>query len=67
MFSAILWPFKSFFSALWLYNILVVNDVANCGRLRDSLGHGELIYIWFPSILRYCWLVKLNFLIHAML
>ena len=26
-------------SALWLYNILVANDLANCGRLRDSLGH----------------------------
>ena len=28
MFSAVLWPFKSFCLALWLYNILVVNDVA---------------------------------------
>ena len=35
---------------MWLYNILVFNIVANCGRLRDSLGHGELIYIWFPSL-----------------
>ena len=46
-------------SALWLYNILVVNDVANCGRQRDSLGHGQHIYIWFPSTLLHCWFVKL--------
>ena len=54
VFSAVFWPFKSFCLALWLHNILMVNDVANCGRLRDSLGHGEHIYIWFPSILLYC-------------
>ena len=48
MFSTVLWPFKLFL-ALWLYNILVINDVANCGRLCDSLGHGEHIYIWIPS------------------
>ena len=51
MFSAVLWPFKLFYSALWLYNTLVVNDVGNCGRLWDSLGHGEHTYIWFPSTL----------------
>ena len=60
-FSAVLWPFKLFYSALWLYNILVVNDVANCGRLRDSLGHREYNNVWFPSTLLYCWLIKLNF------
>ena len=42
-FSAVLWLFKSFCSALWLFNILVVNDVANCSRLQDFLGHGEHI------------------------
>ena len=52
MFSAVLWLFKSFCSALWLYNILVANDVANCDRLWDPLGHGEHIYIWFPRL--YC-------------
>ena len=45
MFSAILWPFESFCSALWLYIILVFNDAVNCGRLRDSLGDGKHIYI----------------------
>ena len=45
MFSAVLRLFKSLCLALWLYNILVVNDVANYGRLQDSLGHRELIYI----------------------
>ena len=54
MFSAILWPFKSFCSALWFYNILMVNDVANCGRLQDSLGHEKHIYIWFPSTILHC-------------
>ena len=49
MFSTVLWPFKLFCSALWLYNILVVNNVANCGRLGDCLGHREHIYIWFLS------------------
>ena len=44
MISAVLRPFK-LYSVLWLYNILVVNDVANCGGLRDSLGHGEHINI----------------------
>ena len=54
MFSAVLWPFKSFCSALWLYNILVVNDVANCDRLGDSLGHREYIHIWFPRTILHC-------------
>ena len=48
-FSAILWVFKSLCLALWLYNILVINDVANCGRLRDSLGHREHIYLCIVS------------------
>ena len=26
----------------------MVNNVANCDKLPDSLGHGVLIYIWFP-------------------
>ena len=47
-------PFKSFCSALWLINILVVNDEVDCGRLWNSLGHGEHIYIWFPSTLLHC-------------
>ena len=67
MFSAVLWPFKLFCSALWLYKILVVNDAANCGWLGDSLGHREHIYIWFLSTLLQCWFIKLNFLTHAML
>ena len=35
----------------WLYNIFVVNDVVNIGKLAiyNSLGHGEHIYTWFPS------------------
>ena len=41
-----------FCSALWLYKILVVNGVANCGRLGDSLGRGKHIYIWFQVL--YC-------------
>ena len=53
MFSTVLRPFKLFGSTLWLNNILVVNDVANYGRLWGSLGHGEHNYIWFPSTL-YC-------------
>ena len=36
---------------MWLYNILVANNVVNCGRLQDPLGHGEHIHIWFPSAL----------------
>ena len=67
MFSAVLWPFKSFCSDLWLYNILVVNDVANCDELGDSLGHREHIHIWFPRTILHCWFIKLNFLTHAML
>ena len=39
------WLFKSFCLALWLYNVLVVNDVAYCGGLGDSLGHGEHLYM----------------------
>ena len=50
MFSAVLWLFKLFCLDLWLYNILLVNDVANCDRLWDSLGHEEHIYIWFPRL-----------------
>ena len=65
MFSVVLWRYKLFCLALWLYSILLVNDVANCGRLQDSLGHGEQIYVRFPSTLLYCWLIKPNFLIHA--
>ena len=61
MFSAVLWPSKLFCSALWLYNILVVNDVATTIRLQDSLGHGEHNSVWFPSTLLYSWLIKLNF------
>ena len=54
-FSAILWAFKSLCLALWLYNILVVNNVANCGRLRDSLWHREHIYLCIvSSTLLYC-------------
>ena len=67
MSSAVLWLFKSFCLALWLNNILEVNNVANCGRLQDSLGHGEHIYIWFQRTLLYCWLIKINFLTHAIL
>ena len=59
MCSAILWLFELFCSALWLYNILVVYDVTNCGRLRDSLGHREHIYIWFSSTLLY-WQLLIN-------
>ena len=66
MFSAVLWPFKSYHSVLWLNNILVVNNVANCGWLGDSLGHREHTHIWFPSILPHCWFIK-HFLTHAML
>ena len=29
----------------------MVSNVANCGRLRYSLGHREHIYIWFLSTL----------------
>ena len=50
MFSAVLWLLKSFCSASWLNNILVVYDMANCDRLGDSLGHRKLIYIWFPEL-----------------
>ena len=49
VFSAVLWPFKSFCLALWLNYILVVNNVANCGRLRYSLGHGEHVNVRFPN------------------
>ena len=38
MISAVLWPFKLFCSALWLYNILLANDVA-----------GEHIYVYMVS------------------
>ena len=54
MSSAVLWQFKLFCLALWLYNILVVNVAANCCRLQESLGHWEHIHIWFPSTLLYC-------------
>ena len=54
-------------STLRLYSILVGNNVVNCDRLQDPLGHGEHIHIWFPSTLLYCRLIKLNFLTHAML
>ena len=50
-----------------LCGFIVVNDVANCGRLGDSLGHREHIYIWFPRTILHCWFIKLNFLTHAML
>ena len=36
-----------FITFLW------VNDVANCGRLGDSLGHREHIHMWFPRLLVY--------------
>ena len=36
----------------------MVNDVANCGRLRYSLGHEEHNYIWFPSTSLYILLVN---------
>ena len=49
MFSAVLWLFKLLSLGLWLYNILVVNDVGNCGRLWDSLGDGEHIIIYMYS------------------
>ena len=49
MFSVVLQPFLSFCLALWLYNILVVNNITNYGGLRDSLGHGEY---GFPAL--YC-------------
>ena len=67
MFSAVLWLFKSFCLDLWLYNILVVSDVANCDRLWDSLGHEERIYIWFPRLYCIADFNKLNFLTHAMI
>ena len=57
VFSAVLWLFKSFCSALWLCNIVVVNDVANCGRLGDFLGYREHIHIWFPRTTYTAWLV----------
>ena len=44
-----------------------VKGMANGGRLRDYLGFGKYIYIWFASTLLYCWLIQLNFLTHAML
>ena len=54
-FIAVLYPFKEFCSALWFYNIVVVNGVANYHKVRNSLGHAdsfaEHIYIWFPSTL----------------
>ena len=34
----------AFCLAFWLYNILVVNDVVNFGRLQDLLGHGKYIH-----------------------
>ena len=51
MFNSVLRPFKQFRLALWFYNIIVVNGVANYGRLQNSLGHGEHFHIWFLSTL----------------
>ena len=44
---------KSFVRICGFIKILVVNDVANCDRLRDSLRHEEHIYMQFPNILLY--------------
>ena len=51
MFNAGLWLFKAFHWALCFHNMVVVNIVANHGRLRNSLGHGEYFHVWFPSTL----------------
>ena len=46
-----MFTFKEFCSALWYYNIVVVNSVANYGRLRNFLGYEEYFHVWFPSTL----------------
>ena len=40
----------------------MVNNVVICGRLRDPLGNGEHIYIWFPSTITVLLINKTKFL-----
>ena len=51
VFSAVLWPFKLICLVLWLYNIFLVKYVANYGRLPDSFGHMEHIYVYGFQVL----------------
>ena len=45
---------------LWL-DACSQNDVANCGRLLESIGHGKHIYTWFLSTLTVLLINKTKF------
>ena len=48
--------------------MLVFYSVANYCRLRDFLGHGKHIYVWFfKYFIVLLILMKLNFITHEML